>query len=284
MDRGFPPFEPPKTPLEAAVLLNPASSVALENINGALALIATDIPMSYDSSIFFYQDDKKHSFDYVDLSPSEESEHSTIDAKKMHDEYKSYKRKDTTSFQNYVAARSAIRERLRGKGSFMGRLANLLNRSPRPATNDSTTLSEEQSVSNQMSELSNRIFDVFRLLPGKFDARGIEEDRILFQKFLEVIRANPQKPFLIVYGHGGTIRTGEGPKWSIGEQGSARRTYLKDVFHRMRKLSEKKPYSAILLVSCNSKSVIPDKMDDIPLFFVQGEAGFDSENRRANSL
>lgn len=284
MDRGLPPFEPPQNPLEAAALLNPAKSVALENINGALALIAIEIPMSTDSSEYFYKDSQNHSFDYVDLSPSEEAEHSTLDANKMQAEYKTYKRKETTSFQDYVVARSSLRDQLRKKGSFMGRLGNLLNRSQRPASNRNTVLTDNQHVSNQMSELSNRIFDVFRLLPGKFDSRGVEEDKKLFQDFLATIRQNPQKPFLIVYGHGGTIRTGEGPKWSIGEQASSRRNYLRDVFHRMSKDKENDFYSAVLLVSCNSKEIIPDKMNNVPLFFVQGEAGFDSETRRANSM
>jgi hypothetical protein len=104
-------------------------------------------------------------------------------------------------------------------------------------------------------------------------------DTLVFKKFRETIKSNPKKPFLILFGHGGqswSLNKGlPTKKWSIGEASTGNTIDLQKLFSHL----DLEKYSAVLLVSCNDGKAQPPRIENVPLFYVDGIAGRLTKNQ-----
>lgn len=110
-----------------------------------------------------------------------------------------------------------------------------------------------------------------RHLMDKVFYLGNKKDMKLAEDLKQDIAQSPNKPFLVIYGHGLTIK-GELLKdlWSIGDYN---RQYATDLLEILEELDNDK-YSAILLVSCNPGKIgLEDKGYKTPIYYKMGTAG-----------
>lgn len=116
---------------------------------------------------------------------------------------------------------------------------------------------------------------------------GNEADAKLFNEMKQTIAQNPDKPFLIIYGHGFSHQKSQSKylkedHWYIGEQEmEGRRTDLLDLLKEL----DNNRYSAILLTACNPGQVgLENKGYKTPIYYKMGTPGTSekfSQNRAA---
>jgi hypothetical protein len=102
-----------------------------------------------------------------------------------------------------------------------------------------------------------------------FDDDSPDQMKML-EQFFKTIRQHPDKPFLIVRGHGGTLDS----KWVMGEKRGKNYTEVDTV---TKHFSSQKEYSAILLISCNPKNERVTPIEGTSIFFVDGLSGVGQE-------
>lgn|GEM_PF-3716179 len=109
-------------------------------------------------------------------------------------------------------------------------------------------------------------------------------DDPLEKDFLDVVKQSPDKPFLIINGHGGQRFENSVAEllgktsWLIGEKSGRMSIDLQDLFKKI----DPQKYSAILLVSCNEEGILPPHIPGTPVYFVKGISGFDFADRRVS--
>lgn len=106
-----------------------------------------------------------------------------------------------------------------------------------------------------------------------------EGDQKLAEKFKQKIAQKADKPFLVIYGHGLTIKNKYlDDRWYIGDSNGQ---YQTDLLAILKELDDDK-YSAILLASCNPGKIgLGKKGFKTPIYYKIGMAGILEKDNRA---
>lgn len=278
-----PVFRRPRSPEEAQNTFNPNERTHVINIDGLPVLFASGIPLATDSNLLLYADTAQHKLDLVDADLITTALYSPIDKRENALGYLAYKKEGGQKYGHNISLKKYTQAKLHELhsatykiGDTFGTLANLLNVTRTVTQNDN--LLGRKSVSKQYEELDLLLNGIFQLL-DHFNKKARARDMKIFHEFLDNIKSQSEKPFLIINGHGGTMIGENEDIWLIGEQlyyGIAIDSLLKYLFM----IKGENHYSAILLFVCNPDKLAPRKFDNTPIYFVEGDAGFDVYRRK----
>ncbi len=240
---------------------HPPSGSGLERIGNGIALIHEGIPFDDELKQHIYGNEIPSNgnltLDYVDLATDElardpNNEEEILDLyQKMVKEQVPKSMPDERSEEEKKADFVAFQKRLRKYQLESGE--------------DSTFLVKGRQLFDLQLNIRRLMY------PG-----SREEDF-----FYHTIRKVPEKPFLVIQGHGGD-RENNPTKWQIGERGTGVYTDLTAVLTRMNVQDDK--YSAILLVSCNPQAIEPEKLGNTPIFYTEVLSGVAERNKRPKVL
>ncbi len=265
----------------------PAKSSRVEKIGNAIALIHEGIPLeeSYIKTLFGDNPppDLDGTFDSINLATDEIARDPNDDLSirvAFENMYKQKQVEIAADIQRVKEANEAlplmqrIRNRLTGRNAIRtwNTGPNFDKRSKKQQLAD--FIESEKRERRHHLALGTRS-DYFRqgYQEVEIELRAkmiLEDDPAIFKQFFDTIKLTPQKPFLIIYGHGGD-REGQPQKWQIGESFTQNYTDLTEVFKKMQ--AETGKYSAILLVSCNGNKLTPPDAGGSPVFYAEGLAG-----------
>lgn len=228
------------------------SSARLEKFGNAFGFFVQDIKIDEQLGIDLYQDEKPHHFDYLDLATNELSgEYTQDEFAQDHLQRKSW-HFQLRSMLGLLKAEE--KERFSQDVKYLKQIEEQFSLDERELE-----LLKKKDQSQGLKRILNLVFNGINFN---------EPNDSYLEKFILALRKNENKPFLIIKGHSETSRTLGKSSWKIGERSTDLDVSLGQLLQRI----DSQKYSAIVLVSCNMGNAQPPKVENVPIFYVEGES------------
>ncbi len=255
----------------------PARS-GFEKVGNALALVLEGIPMGepmWDEIKRIYgvplgEDKRPKVFSYVDLATDEIA----LDPNRPDSDLLT---SNEVGYLSYLARSPFYRyfpKATKDRETYLGYKRSYIKSAHGQDSFYSAHIRDERLMLSPEGQPKGLKLALTRLSSGYINDHYSEDPNIV--KAIQAICANPEKPFLIIHGHGGHRYTLKGRKMIIGESDGNHWEDLEKVFRHME--VEKDKYSLVILHRCNSAGLTPEKFrGKTPILQTIGNAGILSE-------